>query len=75
MTNSSQKRGPNRFKLYFAATLAVLVIVIVVQNTAQVPLKALFFDTTMPLAVALFVALVAGFVLGLLTASRRRRKP
>ena len=74
MATSDTKRGPNRFKLYFTAALAILLIVIVAQNTAQVPLKALFFDTAMPLAVVLFIAAAAGFALGLLTAGRRRKK-
>ena len=61
-------------KIYVAAVLAILVIIVVLQNTFAVTPKLLFFETQMPLAVLLFVTLVIGYVLGILTAGKRKKK-
>lgn len=59
-----------RAKIIGAAVIAVLAIVIFMQNTESVSTKLLFVTITMPRAVLLLVTLLAGFILGVLTPSR-----
>ena len=59
-------------KLIVAAVLAVLVLIVVLQNTEAVETRILFVTLTMPRAALLFGALIVGFVLGLLTSTRRQ---
>ena len=66
----------SRWKLAAVAIVAVLGIIVVLQNTQAVETKLLFVTVTMPRAVLLFVTLVIGFVIGVLAAekiTRRRR--
>ena len=55
-------------KVRFAiiAVLALLVLIVVLQNTEAVETKVLFLSLTMPRAALLFGALVTGFLLGVL---------
>ena len=57
-------------KLIVAAVLAVLVLIVVLQNTEAVETRILFLTLTMPRAALLFGTLIVGFVLGLLTSTR-----
>lgn len=68
-----------RVKLVFSSILAILVLIIVLQNTEPVETKILFFSITMPRAVFLVGTTLTGFALGVLASfimsrSRRERK-
>ena len=52
------------------AIIALLVLIVVLQNTESVRTDLLFVSITMPRAVLLFVTFVIGFLLGLFV--RRR---
>jgi uncharacterized integral membrane protein len=70
---SEQKRGPSllqRLKLVAVAALALLVLIVVMQNAENVETQILFVTITMPRAVLLFGALIAGFILGILACNR-----
>ncbi len=54
----------HKIKLVVIAILAVLVLIIALQNTAKVETKLLFATVTMPRAILLFVMLAIGFVVG-----------
>lgn len=60
----------NRAKLIVAATLALLVLIVVLQNTQAVETKVLFLSFTLPRAVLLTAATLVGFILGVLTSFR-----
>ena len=58
--------------------LAVLVIIVVLQNTETVETRLLFATVTMPRAVLLLTTALVGFALGVLTAllmMRQRQRP
>lgn len=55
-----------KLKLVGALVLAILAVVIVLQNTASVETKILFQTVTMPRAVLLLIATMIGFALGVL---------
>ena len=57
-----------KLKIAAAAVLAVLLVIVIVQNTESVETKLLFVTVTMPRAVLLFLTVLVGFVVGLLTA-------
>lgn len=57
-------------RLIVAAVIAILVIIVVLQNLDEAPTRILFFTITMPRALLLFITLALGFILGLLFASR-----
>ena len=59
-----------RIKFIVIAVLAVLVLIVALQNTANVETKLLFATVTMPRAILLFVMLLIGFVIGWLTGAR-----
>ena len=50
------------------AVLTLLGIIIILQNTAQVETKILFFSITMPRAILLMATTLIGFALGILVA-------
>ena len=60
-----------RLKYVGMAIIALLVLIIVLQNTESVRTDLLFVSITMPRAVLLFVTFVIGFILGMF--ARRRR--
>jgi uncharacterized integral membrane protein len=67
------KRGPSllqRLKIIAVAVVALFVLIIVLQNTDSVETKVLFVSVTMPRAVLLFGALIAGFILGIVACNR-----
>ena len=52
-------------KLIVALVLAVLTVIVVLQNTEAVQTKLLFVTVTMPRVLLLFLMLVIGFILGI----------
>lgn len=65
----------SRARIITAIVLAILVVIVVLQNTQTVETRLLFVTITMPRAVLLFVTLLVGFALGLITATWLGRKP
>ena len=61
-------------KLISISIIAVLSLVVVLQNTESVETKILFVSFTMPRVVLLLTMLAIGFVLGLTLAGRIRKK-
>lgn len=55
-------------KIVGLAIVALLVVVVVLQNTQAVETKLLFLSVTMPNAALLFGTFVIGFAIGVLTA-------
>jgi uncharacterized integral membrane protein len=58
----------NKLKIVAIAVIALVVVVVALQNTQAVETKLLFFTVTMPNAALLFGTLVIGFAIGVLTA-------
>jgi uncharacterized integral membrane protein len=58
----------NKLKIVAVALTALLVVVVVLQNTQAVDTKLLFLTVTMPNAALLFGTLIIGFAIGVLTA-------
>ena len=54
-------------KFIVGAVLAVLVLIVALQNTEVVETRILYMKLTMPRAALLFGTLIVGFVIGLLT--------
>jgi len=62
------------WKIITALVVALLVLIVVLQNTAAVETQILFFTLTLPRALLLFLTFLIGFILGLvvmLTGKRR----
>jgi uncharacterized integral membrane protein len=69
-----------KLKIVGVAVIALVVVVVVLQNTQAVETKLLFTTVTMPNAALLFGTLIVGFAIGVLTAghivsSAKRRPP
>lgn len=60
-----------KIKVVLAIILAILMLIVVLQNTEQIQTNILFISIKMPLAALLFVTAMIGFLIGLLVASRR----
>jgi uncharacterized integral membrane protein len=60
----------NKLKVIVLALIALLVVVVILQNTQAVETHLLFLTLTMPNAALLFGALIVGFAIGVLTAGR-----
>ncbi len=58
----------NKTKLITAAVIAVLGIIIIVQNTDPVQTHILFFTVTMPRFILLLITALLGFTVGVLSA-------
>jgi uncharacterized integral membrane protein len=58
----------NKLKIVGVAVIALVVVVVVLQNTQAVETKLLFTTVTMPNAALLFGTFVIGFAIGVLTA-------
>jgi uncharacterized integral membrane protein len=58
----------NKLKIVGVALIALIVVVVVLQNTQAVETKLLFLTVTMPNAALLFGTLIIGFAIGVLTA-------
>ena len=63
-----------QLKVAAAVILSVLIVIVVLQNTETVQTNLLFITIGMPRAVLLFVALVVGFVLGMIATTRFSKK-
>jgi uncharacterized integral membrane protein len=59
-----------RTKLVITGVLALLVLIVILQNTAAVETRVLFVTITMPRAVLLIGTTLVGFLLGMLVALR-----
>lgn len=66
-----------KLKLYLGLALLVLVVVFMLQNTAVVNLRFLFWQLSLSQALLLFLVFASGLAVGLLfaTLARRQRKP
>ena len=64
-----------RFKLLVAVLAALLLVVVILQNTEPVATRILFMTVTMPRAPLLGLAALIGFTLGLMTAYSLGRPP
>lgn len=63
-----------RWKYVFALSLAVLIIILVVQNAVEVQIQLLFWEIAMPRAVLIVAVLGVGFLLGSMWQARRKRR-
>ncbi|MEJ2130137.1 MAG: hypothetical protein P8Y95_00565 [Gammaproteobacteria bacterium] len=63
----------NRLKLITAGILALLVAIVILQNTDLVETRILFITLVMPRAALLLLTTVIGFVLGVLFSLRLLR--
>ncbi|MBD3369248.1 DUF1049 domain-containing protein [Candidatus Fermentibacteria bacterium] len=67
-----------RAKLILSMILAVIVLIVLLQNTEQVATSILFFKLELPRAILLLVTLLVGFVVGMATGMlsqhRKQRK-
>jgi uncharacterized integral membrane protein len=70
----------NKLKVLAIVVIALVALVVVLQNTQAVETQLLFLTVTLPNAVLLFGTLIIGFAIGVLTAghivsSAKRRLP
>lgn len=63
-----------RFKMISTAILALLGVIIILQNTEPVETKILFLSITMPRAILLIGTTLIGFALGVLVSFFFKRK-
>lgn len=71
----SEQAKPSKLKgvrLWLGIAAALVILVVIFQNTAQVETRILFMSITMPLALLLATMLAFGFVLGVLVPQRRK---
>lgn len=59
-----------KIKLAILVILAVLAVILILQNTQAVVTRLLFVTVSMPLAALLVLTLVVGFAAGVLTAMK-----
>jgi uncharacterized integral membrane protein len=64
----------HRFKMISTAVLALLGLIIILQNTEPVETKLLFLTITMPRAILLMGTTLIGFALGVLVSFLFQRK-
>jgi lipopolysaccharide assembly protein A len=58
----------NKLKAVVIGVIALIVVIVVLQNTQPVETKLLFITMTLPNAALLFGTLIIGFTIGVLTA-------
>ena len=61
------------WKLWAAVALAVLVVIVVLQNTDTVTTRILWVSVAMPRVLLLLTTLLVGVVIGILVGNRLRR--
>ena len=61
-------------KIIILTIIALLAVIVVLQNTEAVETKVLFVSFTMPRAAMLFGAIIVGFAAGVITAGRLTSK-
>jgi uncharacterized integral membrane protein len=64
----------DKTKLIIALLIAIITVIVVLQNTEAVQTRLLFVTVTMPRVLMLFLMLAIGFILGIITALSRTRK-
>lgn len=67
-----------RFKLALGAILLLLAVIIMLQNSAPLEIKFLFFSLVMPQALLLLLTTLIGFALGVIAVlliGRQRKVP
>jgi putative membrane protein len=64
-----------RTKLIIAGILALLVLIVILQNTAMVETRILFITLTLPRAVLLIGTTLIGFIVGVLASLRLSKQP
>lgn len=74
------KEKMNALKVVTIVVIALLAVIVVLQNTQAVETKVLFLTVTLPNAALLFGTLIVGFAIGVLTAGHivsvaKRRLP
>ena len=63
----------HRYRGAIVATLVLLLMIVVLQNTEPTKTRILFFSFTMPRALLLFTTALLGFAVGVLSSWRFRR--
>ena len=58
-----------KMKNIITLVISLLIVIIVLQNTQSVETELLFMKVTMPRALLLFITLLVGFVVGIVTTS------
>jgi uncharacterized integral membrane protein len=74
-TKPTERRGIRNIKIAVIGVAAIIVLIVILQNTEPSQTRVLFATITMPRAVLLVAMLTAGFVLGLVTAMKTRAFP
>jgi uncharacterized integral membrane protein len=74
------KEKMNALKVVTIVAIALVAVIVVLQNTQAVETKVLFLTVTLPNAALLFGTLIVGFAIGVLTAGHivsvaKRRLP
>jgi uncharacterized integral membrane protein len=74
------KEKMNALKVVTITAIALVAVIVVLQNTQAVETKLLFLTVTLPNAALLFGTLIVGFAIGVLTAGHivsiaKRRLP
>ena len=62
-----------RAKIWLTVIITVLIAIVVAQNTENVETDILFVKVSLPRALLLFLAVVVGFVIGLVVGGRIRK--
>lgn len=73
MSEQAKPSKRKNLRLWLGIAAALVILVVIAQNTAQVETRILFMSITMPRALLLATMLAFGFVLGVL--APRRNKP
>ena len=60
-----------KFRLAVSATIAGLLIILILQNMVTVEVRLLWWTISMPRALLLAIAVMGGFVIGVLVRMRR----
>jgi lipopolysaccharide assembly protein A len=63
-----------KIKMIVLLSLAVLAIIVVLQNTQEVAARLLFVTVSMPMAALLALTLLVGFAVGVLAALRMGKR-
>jgi uncharacterized integral membrane protein len=61
-----------KFRLGLSAAIAILLIILILQNMVTVEVRLLWWTVAMPRAILLVLTAIAGFAVGILVRMRRR---
>ncbi|MEK6277220.1 MAG: LapA family protein [Actinomycetota bacterium] len=70
---TEQKKETN-WRAWMIGVLALLVLIVALQNSQEVPIDVLFVTTKMPLIVALLVSVAIGALIGYVAPVLRRHR-